>query len=150
MAAEPPSVKRTSDSSLEPTAVRYAVLAFLCLLAFVLYIDRICISQATTSIEKDLGISDKQMGFVLAAFTVAYGLFEIPTGRWGDRYGSRGVLTRIVLWWSVFTVLTGCVWPFHFDSGYRIQLPWVDTPVPLLFNCFLLLLMSRFLFGAGV
>src|SRR5205807_7030470 len=90
-----------------PTAVRYAVLAFLCLLAFVLYIDRICISQATTSIEKDLGISDKQMGFVLAAFTVAYGLFEIPTGRWGDRYGSRGVLTRIVLWWSAFTALTG-------------------------------------------
>src|SRR5207237_1152825 len=74
---------------------------------------------------------------------------EVPTGRWGDRFGSRGVLTRIVLWWSLFTVLTGCVWPFHFDSGYRIRLPWVDTPVPLLFNSFVLLLLIRFLFGAG-
>ncbi len=40
------------------------------------------------------------MGYALAAFMLAYGLFEVPTGRWGDRYGSRGVLTRIVIWWS--------------------------------------------------
>src|SRR5205807_2184212 len=132
-----------------PTAVRYAVLAFLCLLAFVLYIDRICISQATTSIEKDLGISDKQMGFVLAAFTVAYGLFEVPTGRWGDRYGSRGVLTRIVLWWSAFTMLTGCVWAFSLDSGLRLGLRGTDWSIPLLFDSFALLLLVRFLFGAG-
>jgi MFS family permease len=41
------------------------------------------------------------------AFTLAYGLFEIPTGRWGDRLGARRVLTRISLWWSAFTALTG-------------------------------------------
>ena len=55
----------------------------------------------------DLGICETRMGLVFAAFTLAYAVFEIPTGRWGDRYGSRGVLTRIVLWWSVFTALTG-------------------------------------------
>src|SRR5207245_6046358 len=42
-----------------------------------------------------------------------------------------------------------CVWPFRLDSGYRIGLPWIDAHVPLLFDSFLLLLLIRFLFGAG-
>lgn len=59
------------------------------------------------------------------AFLVGYGLFEIPSGHWGDRLGTRRVLTRIVLWWSLFTGLTGLV------SAYP------------------LLLLVRFLFGIG-
>src|SRR5262249_38848737 len=100
--------------------VPYPALAWLCSLAFVLYIHRLCISKAAPQIEEELGISHTAMGFVFGAFTVAYGLFEVPTGRWGDRFGSRGVLTRIVLWWSAFTVLTGCIWPFRLDSGYPL------------------------------
>jgi MFS family permease len=129
--------------------VRYGVLAFLCALAFVLYIDRICISKAAPQIEADLGISHTAMGFVFGAFTLAYGLFEVPTGRWGDRYGSRHVLTRIVLWWSAFTALTGCVWPFTLDSGWRLRVPWAEAGIPLLLDGLLLLLVIRFLFGAG-
>ena len=34
-------------------------------------------------------------------------MFEIPTGALGDRIGPRRVLTRVVLWWSAFTALTG-------------------------------------------
>ena len=79
-----------------PTAVRYQVLTFLGVLAFVFYLDRICIAKAGPQIQEDLGITATKMGFVYAAFTVAYVLFEVPTGSWGDRYGSRGVLTRIV------------------------------------------------------
>src|SRR5438132_13123929 len=131
------------------TRVRYRVLALLCLLTFILYLDRICIGQAASSIQNDLKISHTAMGFVLAAFTVAYGLFEVPTGHWGDRYGSRGVLTRIVLWWSAFTALTACVWPFVLDSGYSLGLPWSDYAVPIVFNSLLLLMLIRFLFGAG-
>jgi MFS family permease len=111
--------------SERPTRVRYGVLGFLCSLAFVLYIDRICIGQAASHIEKELGISHSAMGWVFGAFTLAYGLFEVPTGHWGDRYGSRGVLTRIVIWWSFFTALTGAMWGF-----------WS-------------LVVVRFLFGAG-
>src|SRR5947209_8500433 len=108
-----------------PSRGRYKVLAFLCVLALILYIDRICISAAVPNIEADLGISHSAMSFVLAAFTAAYCLFEVPTGSWGDRYGSRGVMARIVLWWSVFTALTGAALGL-----------WS-------------LLLVRFLFGAG-
>src|SRR5262249_19087463 len=109
----------TSASTQPATRVRYGVLGFLCSLAFVLYLDRICISKAAPKIEEELQISHTAMGFVFGAFTVAYGLFEVPTGRWGDKYGSRGVLMRIVVWWSLFTVLTGCVWKFSWDTGYQ-------------------------------
>lgn len=89
------------------TRVRYRVLGGLCLLSGVLYLDRICISAALSSIQEDLQISNTQTSYILMAFTLAYGLFEVPTGRWGDQLGARRVLTRISLWWSVFTALTG-------------------------------------------
>jgi len=122
---------------------RFGVLGFLCGLFFLLYLDRVCIGKAAPHIKAELGLSDTEMGFVFGAFTLAYGLFEVPTGRWGDRFGSRGVLTRIVLWWSAFTALTGCIWQFTLDSGQRM------FGVPLLFNGFMLVLLVRFLFGAG-
>ncbi len=89
------------------TKARFKVLGVLCLLSGVLYLDRICISAAVDSIQADLKISNTQTSYFLMAFTLAYGLFEIPTGRWGDRLGARRVLTRISLWWSAFTALTG-------------------------------------------
>lgn len=108
-----------------PTRVRLGVLGFLCSLSFVLYLDRVCISQAIDAIQADLGLSKTQIGYALGAFTIAYGLFEVPTGRWGDRFGSRRVLARIVVWWSIFTALTGAA------TGLTM------------------LVAVRFLFGAG-
>src|SRR5215510_4883916 len=89
------------------TRVRGRVLAFAFLLAVVTYLDRICISAAAPFIMEDLQLSLLQMGVVFSAFTLAYSLFEIPSGWLGDVRGPRRVLTRIVLWWSAFTMLTG-------------------------------------------
>ena len=108
-----------------PTRVRYGVLFFLCTMALLLYADRVCIGQAAPSIQAELGLSKTQMAWVFNAFTLAYCLFEVPTGHWGDRYGSRGVIARIVFWWSLFTALTGAAFGF-----------WS-------------LVLVRFLFGAG-
>src|SRR5438034_7311828 len=121
-----------------PTCARYGVMAYLCSLAFILYVDRVCIGQAGTSMKHDLDLSDTQWGLVGGAFMLAYGVFEVITGHWGDRFGSRRVLTRIVLWWSAFTALTGSVVYFSFEVGGVV-----------LFNSFMLLLLIRFLFGAG-
>ena len=46
------------------------------------------------------------MSYVFSAFAVAYALFEIPSAWWGERIGTRRVLTRIVCWWSAFTIAT--------------------------------------------
>src|SRR5712671_7086785 len=108
-----------------PSRARFIVLAFGVALAGVTYLDRVCISVTAKHIMRDLSLSQVQMSFVFSAFTHAYAIFEIPTGYWGDRIGTRRVLTRIVLWWSAFTALTAAA--FSYPS----------------------LLAVRFLFGIG-
>ncbi|AHF91463.1 MFS transporter [Opitutaceae bacterium TAV5] len=104
---------------------RYRVLGFLFFASVITYVDRVCISVAGHTIQEDLGLSLEQWGWVLGAFVLSYGLFEVPAGAMGDRIGPRRVLTRIVGWWSVFTALTGMA------QGFRQ------------------LVVVRFLFGMG-
>jgi ACS family glucarate transporter-like MFS transporter len=94
-------------------------------LAMVTYLDRACIGAMASSIRRDFGLSESQMGWVFFSFMLAYAIFEIPTARWADRRGAKTVLTRIVTWWSVFTLATAASW--NYAS----------------------LLVMRFLFGAG-
>jgi len=134
--------------SEKPTLVRYQVLGWVCALSAITYIDRVCIKSVAGDMQKALGIGPREFSWAFSAFGLAYALLEIPSGWLGDRFGPRKVLTRIVLCWSLFTALTGCVWQFTLDSGYEIYVPFLG-PVPLLVNGFMLLLLIRFLFGAG-
>ncbi len=95
------------------------------LLAAVTYLDRVCISVLAPNIQRDFGLSKEQMGLVFSAFAVAYAGFELASAWWGERIGARRVLTRIVIWWSCFTMATAASW--NYAS----------------------LLVIRFLFGAG-
>ncbi|WP_438480544.1 MFS transporter [Oleiharenicola lentus] len=88
---------------------RYRVLVFLFFLSIITFVDRVAISVVGNSMQKDLGLSPNQWGWMLGVFSLAYGLFEMPAGMMGDRVGPRGVLARIVTCWSVFTALTGAV-----------------------------------------
>lgn len=101
------------------------MLGLLALLLVITYLDRVCISVAGPRIQEALHIGPVGWGWVAGVFTIAYAVFEIPSGVLGDRIGPRRVLTRIVLWWSAFTSLTGLVTGFY----------------PLL--------LTRFLFGMG-
>lgn len=93
-----------------PTQTRRTVTVFAVALAIITYIDRVCIAQAAPAIRRDLGLSAIQMGWAFSAFTWAYAIFEVPGGWLGDTLGARRVLTRVVLWWSLFTAATGWVW----------------------------------------
>ncbi len=86
---------------------RYRVLALLSTLSVITYFDRICISVAGPRIQNEFGLGPEQWGLVTGAFAIAYALFEIPSGHLADRFGARAMLVRIVLWWSLFTTLTG-------------------------------------------
>jgi MFS family permease len=87
--------------------VRYKVVGLTVGLAMVTYLDRACIGSLAPDIMRDLSLSKEQMSTVFSAFMLSYALFEIPTAWWADRRGTRKVLTRIVLWWSAFTMATG-------------------------------------------
>jgi len=86
---------------------RYRILIFLFFLILVTYLDRVCISVVGVRIKSEFNLNNEKFGWVLAAFSLAYALCEIPAGALGDRIGQRRILIRIVLWWSLFTALTG-------------------------------------------
>jgi ACS family glucarate transporter-like MFS transporter len=91
---------------------RRRLLGYAFFLAIVTYLDRVCISAAAPLMMRDLDLSLMQMSAVFSAFTLAYAVFEVPSGWMGDVFGARIVLTRIVIWWSVFTMLTGAAWNY--------------------------------------
>jgi sugar phosphate permease len=121
------------------THVRFVVLGFVCSLSLLTYLDRICISRVQENIQEDLCITPVGMGLIFAAFSVGYALFEVPGGRMGDVWGARRVIARIVLWWSLFTALTGSV-----DQLLGLGLGW-QTPFLALAG----MIVVRFLFGCG-
>jgi sugar phosphate permease len=100
------------DAALRPSRARQVVLGFALAVMGVAYLDRVAISTAAPAKKLDLGLSDTEMGFVFSAFTLAYALFEVPSGWLADRFGARWMLTRIVLWWSAMTAITGAATGF--------------------------------------
>ena len=112
------------------THVRWVVLGLIFLLSTITYLDRVNISIAARYITSEYGLTDVQMGKVFSAFILAYGLFQVPGGWLGDRFGPRVVLTCAVLWWSGFTAFTAC--------PNRVPLPVVGS-----------LVLIRFCLGMG-
>jgi MFS transporter, ACS family, glucarate transporter len=93
-----------------PTRVRYIVLALTISAYMITYIDRVVISSAVPSIQKEFGFSIVTMGWILSSFQWAYAIFQIPGGWLGDRIGPRRAMTLIVSWWSLFTCATVLAW----------------------------------------
>src|SRR6266704_4501469 len=152
-----------------PTRYRLWVLAALCSLAFLTYLDRICIMRMQGDIERDLGFAEltpvdeqslrdrglerdseargklaanratERMSWVFSAFVAGYVLFEVPGGWLGDRWGARAVIFRIVLCWSLFTAATGGV------KGIAA----LFSPKPGPEQWLVAMIAIRFLFGVG-
>ncbi|MFV3131245.1 MFS transporter [Niveispirillum sp. KHB5.9] len=104
---------------------RYTVLAILFATSIVSFMDRMAMSVVIPYIKADFQLSALQSGMVMSAFFASYSLSQIPGGLLADRFGVRKVTTIAMLWWSVFTAITGAVSNFSH------------------------MLVTRFLFGLG-
>ncbi len=126
-----------TDNAIRPQLTRQhvRVLLLVSTLSMITYLDRVCFGVAAPLIAGELnlsGVADLKWAFT--AFSIAYAIFEIPTGWLGDRLGPRAMLIRIVLWWSACTALTGLIgWQY---AGFT-------------FGGLTTLIVLRFLFGAG-
>jgi len=95
------------SSATRPTRVRLTVLALVVMVYFVTYLDRVLLSNALPVIQKQFHFSIGTLGLILGCYNWAYALFQIPGGWFGDRAGPRIALASVVIWWSVFTFVTG-------------------------------------------
>jgi MFS family permease len=87
----------------------HVVLAMLCLMYFITYVDRVNIGTAASEIQKELSLSNTQLGLVFSAFAYPYLLFQVIGGWVGDRFGARKTLFWCGLIWAASTIMTGFV-----------------------------------------
>ena len=89
------------------------VLAILCAMSFVMYVDRTNIATAALAIRSDLHLSNSQLGFVFSAFAVVYAVAMIP-GSWvADKIGAHKMLAICGVLWATGTLLTGLAGGFY-------------------------------------
>ena len=104
---------------------RYTVLAILFATSIVSFMDRMAMSVVIPYIKADFELNTLQAGVLMSAFFASYSLAQIPGGLLADKFGVRKVATIALVWWSIFTAITGTVANFS------------------------QMLVARFLFGLG-
>lgn len=96
------------------SVIRWKILALLFAASFVAYLLRTNMSVAGEHMMGDLGLTQVQLGFILAAFAWGYGIFQFPGGVLGDWIGGRKTLAIIAVLWGVLNLLVG----FIPDQGF--------------------------------
>ena len=92
-----------------PGNVRWLVFAILAFGSFISYVLRANISIAAPTMIEDLQLNEIQWGWILAAFTAGYAIFQFPGGIFGDRAGARRAITIVAVLWGVLTIVTALV-----------------------------------------
>jgi ACS family glucarate transporter-like MFS transporter len=93
----------------KPTTVRWRLLLTLVFVSAISYVLRYTVSTAGVPIMEDFGFSEIQFGWVLAAFTAGYAIFQFPGGIFGVTVGLRRALVIIMIAWAILTILTAIV-----------------------------------------
>ena len=97
--------------------VRWILVFWMFVVAAVSYLDRNNISIAASTIQKEFGLSNLQLGGVFSAFVMGYAFSQPIAGRIADRFGPYRVIAVGIVWWSLFTTLTALA-----PSGYSWSL----------------------------
>jgi MFS family permease len=111
---QPAGLRRVNASTV--------VLALLCALYLILFINRVSISTAAPLIKADLRLTNTQMGLIFSAFSIPYALFQLIGGWIGDRLGARLTLVLCCAIVGVTTMLTGAAGGFASLFALRLSL----------------------------
>lgn len=85
------------------------ILAVMCLMYLVLYIDRVNIATVAPRMTAELHLSNTQFGLAISAFSFPYALFQLFGGWISDRFGARRTLAICGIIVCIATVFTGFV-----------------------------------------
>lgn len=101
-------------STDSPSKVRHHILATATMVAFLMYLDRICLAQiiSSDSFQKNIHLEQYEIDWIKGAFFWAYALFQVPAGWLSDRFGARMLITIYIAAWSFFTAATS------FSTGF--------------------------------
>ena len=100
---------QSTPTALRATRVRFLILAMLFIVTTINYADRATVSIAGSAMQKDLGMSAVQLGYIFSAFGWSYVIAQLPGGWLLDKFGSRRVYGASILIWSIFTFTQGTI-----------------------------------------
>ena len=101
---------------------RHIILAVMCLMYFISYIDRVNIAVAGPIIRHEMGLTSGQLGLVFSAFAYPYAVMQVVGGWLADKYGPKRVLTVLSIIWGVATLATGFAGSVTMLVGLRFML----------------------------
>jgi MFS transporter, ACS family, tartrate transporter len=110
MTPDPPHeihVSPPPSAPSEETARR--LVPFLMLLYLIAFLDRVNISFAALTMNRDLGISETLYGFAAGVFFLSYCLFQVPANMVLTRIGARRWLAVLMVAWGVVSMATAFV-----------------------------------------
>jgi MFS family permease len=97
----------STEGSTQDTSPR-VVLGMLLLVYIFNFVDRQILAILAAPIQRDLGLSDGQMGMLGGiAFALLYSTLAVPLGALADRTSRSWVITVSLVLWSGFTALCG-------------------------------------------
>ncbi len=102
-----------SDAAKTVHKLRMRIIPFVFLLYIISFLDRINISFAALTMNKELAITSQQFGLVAGIFFLGYFLFEIPSNLLLHKLGARIWIARILITWGILAMLTGSVQSAH-------------------------------------
>ena len=105
-------METTEASAIERVTLRkvYLRLVPFCFLLYILcYVDRINVSFAALTMNKDLGLSAYVYGLAAGAFFWGYCLLEVPSNIILEKVGARRWIARIMISWGLLSAATALV-----------------------------------------
>ncbi len=98
-------VKPSADSTVlpasHPTLIRHFVLAALCAITTISYMQRNSLASVEKLVAPDFGLTVADLGYAKGYFFLAYALFQMPSGWLAQRWGGRRTLTLYAAGWSL-------------------------------------------------
>ena len=88
------------------TRVRYLIITILFVVSCFSFADRSALSQAASSMPREMNLNAARLGYLLFAFGWAYALGQLPSGGLLDRFGSKRVYGIAIIGWSICAFLT--------------------------------------------
>jgi len=109
---------RTPPTSPHYRKIALRLIPFLMLLYMVAFLDRVNVSFAALTMNRDLGISDSFYGVAAGIFFLGYCACEVPANLMLARFGARRWLASLVFTWGLVTVSTAFV---HARADYLVM-----------------------------
>src|SRR5215471_14076777 len=125
--ATSPAVAPSAIEAKTVRKVRARIIPFVLALFVIAVLDRNNIGFAALTMNKELGITSQQYGFIAGIFFFGYFIFEVPSNLLLHRIGARVWIARILVTWGIVTIISGFARTAHELYAARFLLGFAEA-----------------------